>query len=212
MAPVLVLIIMLVLGIALAGAVAVAALELREVAIMREDLRKALTRAKLAERALSDLRIKRSRDVSQGNRTRAAVQAARRDVATDQIQRDAALKQSPPQGPCPRSGKTTGSSMNGPRSPECAEAVRRWMLAQISERANVFYQGPMPAAGGGDAGHHFSISVPWPMRTASWPAQPLRAGAVALPTSLSCWWCPAPELRPVAAGAPRGHRSRQGNA
>jgi len=50
--------------------------------------------------------------------------------------------------------------MNGPRSPECAEAVRRWMLAQISERANVFYQGPMPAAGGGDAGHHFTISVP----------------------------------------------------
>jgi hypothetical protein len=50
--------------------------------------------------------------------------------------------------------------MNGPRSPECAEAVRRWMLAQISDRANVFYQGPMPAAGGGDAGHHFAISVP----------------------------------------------------
>jgi hypothetical protein len=160
MAPALVLIIMLVLGIALAGAVAVAALELREVAIMREDLRKALARAKLAERALSDLRIKRSRAVSQGNRTRAAVQAARRDVTTDQIRRDAASSNHRRKGPCPRSGKTTGSSMNGPRSPECAEAVRRWMLAQISERANVFYQGPMPAAGGGDAGHHFSISVP----------------------------------------------------
>lgn len=101
MVPALVLIIMLVLGIALAGAVAVAALELREVAIMRQDLRKALARAKLAERTLSDLCIKRSRAVSQGNRTRAAVQAARRDATTDQIRRNAAFKKSSPQGALP---------------------------------------------------------------------------------------------------------------
>jgi len=108
MAPVLALIIMLVLGIALAGAIAVAVLELREVAIMREDLRKALARAKLAESALSDLRIKRSRAVSQGNRTRAALQAARQDATTDQIRRDAVIKRTPPQKELPLSPSQTG--------------------------------------------------------------------------------------------------------
>jgi hypothetical protein len=101
MAPALALIVMLVLGIVSAGAIAIAVLELREVAILRQDLRKAQARAKLAERALSDLRIKRSRAVSKGNRTRAAVQAARRDATTDQIRRDAAFKKSPPQGALP---------------------------------------------------------------------------------------------------------------
>jgi hypothetical protein len=50
--------------------------------------------------------------------------------------------------------------MNDVRSEVCAQALTDWLSARIGGDARVFYRGPMRPAGGGDAGHHFCVSVP----------------------------------------------------
>lgn len=61
----------------------------------RDEAKHAQARARLAEAALSDLRIRRSRAVSKGNRTRAEAKAARRRAMTDEIQAATAAKRAP---------------------------------------------------------------------------------------------------------------------
>jgi hypothetical protein len=159
MAPALALIVMLVLGIVSAGAIAIAVLELREVAILRQDLRKAQARAKLAERALSDLRIKRSRAVSKATapappfRPRAGTPPPTRSGATPPSE-IAAARACPSNRPAHRikHERTPLSRMCRGGAPLDARPDQRPRLGLLS--------GSVPAAGGGDAGHHFAISVP----------------------------------------------------
>jgi hypothetical protein len=61
----------------------------------QDDRKHAQARARLAEAALADLRIRRSRAVSKGNRTRAEAKAARRRAMTDEIQAATAAKRAP---------------------------------------------------------------------------------------------------------------------